>query len=326
MIESQAEFRLSLRSLSLPQRLLVVVILATVGIGYLAALANMFAQVAGADGAQTIQLGDIPTVYRERGISGVFKEIDRSLGKEDVVRRYHGHGAGVTRLEAALNGSMKAMIVEGMSSKDEPADEATLAAAENLRQALILWSHLPHPARRLAYDEGIAATGDGAPDLERLHRSFFEQSANKKDGTKREALISATLNDHCVKCHSPSGPEALARSFPLETFEQVDAYCVEDRGMSYAQLAMTTHVHLLGFSVLFAMTGFLFSLTSFPLWVRVVITPWVLGWQMVEIFCWWLAKSDPIFAEAIFYLGPLVGVGLLIQISGSLFDMVWPRS
>lgn len=95
--------------------------------------------------------------------------------------------------------------------------------------------------------------------------------------------------------------------------------------MSYEKLALHTHVHLLGFSMLFAMTGFLFSLTSYPLWLRLPFVPWTLGFQVIEIACWWLAKVDIHAAQAIFYLGPVISIGLAVQILGTLFDLLFRR-
>jgi hypothetical protein len=90
-------------------------------------------------------------------------------------------------------------------------------------------------------------------------------------------------------------------------------------------LALTTHVHLLGFSVLFAMTGFIFSLTDYPALVRILVAPTTLALQVAEIACWWLAKVDVFYAKAIFYLGPAVGTFLLIQIFGALLDLLIRR-
>jgi hypothetical protein len=90
-------------------------------------------------------------------------------------------------------------------------------------------------------------------------------------------------------------------------------------------LALTTHVHLLGFSVLFAMTGFLFSLTEFPWAMRLFFVPFTLAAQLVEIACWWLAKVDVVYAKMIFYLGPLVGLGLVVQSAGVLLDLLLRR-
>jgi hypothetical protein len=91
--------------------------------------------------------------------------------------------------------------------------------------------------------------------------------------------------------------------------------------MSLEKLALTTHVHLLGFGMMFALTGLIFSLTSYPRSVRVLIAPLALLAQIVDIGCWWAGRTDPIFAQAIVWTGGIVAVSLLIQIFGSLFNL-----
>lgn len=317
---------MTLRNLDLSQKLLVIIILATVGFGYLGALVNMFAQVAGADGNQSITLDDFSSVYQTKGLSGVLTEVQNSMGLDDVIKTYHGSGSGTTVFEAALNGTMKDKILEYYASDGEP-DEETKKLAEADRQALILWSHLPYDLRKRAYEEGITTNENGGADFEAF-RKMFGEGGEVPEGEEVELtpVIANTVTDACVSCHSAGGPDALARKFPMESFEEINTYCVEDRGMSYEQLALTTHVHLLGFSVLFAMTGFIFSLTSYPLALRAAFAPWALALQVVEIACWWLAKGNVAFAYGIFYLGPLIGLGLGVQILGSLLDLLFRRA
>lgn len=315
---------LTLTNLDFPQKVLVVVILATVGFGYLGALANMFAQVAGADGNQTITLDEFPSVYRERGLGGLLQEVQNSMGLDDVIKTYHGSGAGTTVLEASLNGTMRTKILEYYATEGEP-DEETKALAESDRLALIEWSHLPEELRKRAYEEGITTNEEGGADFEAFLNLFGEGKEPENEEVELVSLIQDTFTNACISCHSGGGPDAQARKFPMETFDEINAYCVEDHGMSYQQLALTTHIHLLGFSVLFAMTGFLFSLTGYSTWVRAVFAPWTLLLQVVEIACWWLAKGDVLFAYGIFYLGPLIGIGLGIQIFGTLLDLLLRR-
>ena len=75
------------------------------------------------------------------------------------------------------------------------------------------------------------------------------------------------------------------------------------RGMSLSKLAQTTHVHMLGFSMLYGLTGLLFAFTSYPVFVRVLIAPLPLLAQIIDISFWWLARLDepygPGFAAAI---------------------------
>ena len=301
--------RWKLRNLDVPQKLLVGVIVGAVLGGYLAALANVFAQHAQADGKSSIQLEQFLAAYKRDGAVALVDKIQNSLGMDDVVRHYHGTGGG-TVVQAALDGSMKSMIVDKLIEQGDTPDNRK--HAESLRQMLIQWSLLPADVRKTSYEDGTPVNDEGLPIFDPLKQASEDKVTVVKD----------TLQDYCVRCHSPSGE---AREFPLVDFSSVDKYCVVDNGVSMKALALTTHVHLLGFSVLFAMTGFLFSLTEFPWAMRLVFVPFTLVAQLVEIACWWLAKVDVFYAKMIFYLGPLVGLGLVVQSAGVLLDLLLRR-
>lgn len=315
--------RIELRNITVPQKLLVLVILATVGFGYLGALANLFAQQSGADGKTLAELEDFPAIYDKEGFGGLFKKINESLGVNDVIKTYHGSGAGVTELEAALNGTMRTMILKEMVGNDPP-DEESKKIAETLRIMLIDWSKLPPELRKKAYVDGMPLTEDGSAADFKKFEAIMAKKVDGKD-VETEKIIAETFDLYCSTCHSPGGPDAQARKIPLNSFETADAFCHEDRGMSMKQLALTTHVHLLGFSVLFAMTGFLFSLTSWPTWIRIIFVPATLAFQVAEIACWWLAKTHVAYAYGIFYLGGLIGISLGVQIIGTLIDLIIRR-
>src|SRR5262249_54558706 len=91
--------------------------------------------------------------------------------------------------------------------------------------------------------------------------------------------------------------------------------------MSEKKLAQTTHVHLLGFAMLYGLTGLIFSFTSYPVVVRLLVAPLPLVVQVVDISFWWLARADPVFAHLIPLTGVLVAGGLFIHIVGSLFNL-----
>jgi hypothetical protein len=128
-----------------------------------------------------------------------------------------------------------------------------------------------------------------------------------------------------VRCHTAGGNSAdtKAQKYPLESYEQFAKYASAETGsgMSLESLALTTHVHLLAFGMMFMLTGVIFSLTSYPVAVRVAVAPLALVAQLVDIGCWWLGRLDPAFAHTIFVTGGIVAVSLVVQIVGSLFNM-----
>jgi hypothetical protein len=84
-------------------------------------------------------------------------------------------------------------------------------------------------------------------------------------------------------------------------------------------------VHLLGFSMLYGLTGLILAFSSYPRLVRIVLCPLPLLAQIVDISFWWLARlpdpNGPMFARCIVYSGAVVAVGLLLHIVLSLFNL-----
>ena len=143
------------------------------------------------------------------------------------------------------------------------------------------------------------------------------------DGTVK---IKSVLTDRCVRCHQPDGDDSKAAKFPLTTFDQIKTYSKVDTGaMSLPALAQSTHTHLLSFAMLFMMTGVIFGLSSYPAWLRVLLSPLVVSAQVAEIACWWLGRIEgPVgvtSAQLVLIFGGIVGIGLCVQIVLGLFDL-----
>ena len=97
------------------------------------------------------------------------------------------------------------------------------------------------------------------------------------------------------------------------------------RQLSVEALTQSTHAHLLTFSILWALTGLTFAFTRYPYAIRCVLSPVVLMAQVIDVGCWWLSRLDPpagpYFALAVIGTGTVVGVGLVLQIVLSLWDL-----
>jgi hypothetical protein len=187
------------------------------------------------------------------------------------------------------------------------------AEREGERKAVISW--VIDGANRKTYEE----------DRYELPHDFQKDITGdfvETEGGKRYARVQSILQARCVRCHSASagGP---AGQYPLDSYERLKPYTVAEHsdGMSLPKLAQTTHVHLLGFSMLFAITGLIFAFTSYPLALRLIFGPFTLLAQVVDISCWWLGRADPNLARFIAVTGGLVAMGLVIQVVGSLFNM-----
>jgi hypothetical protein len=132
-----------------------------------------------------------------------------------------------------------------------------------------------------------------------------------------------------VRCHTTKDSEdAKASEYPFETFAQLKprVTATASSAMSLTKLAQSTHVHLLGFSMLYGLTGLILAFSSYPTWLRVLLCPLPLLAQIADISFWWLARlpeelHGPEFARLIAISGAVVAVGLLLHLVLSLFDL-----
>jgi hypothetical protein len=331
--------RLALPDLSLPVRLVLSVFLLSVGLGFMSALVNVKFQDANA--------GDpLPTT-------------------EDVVRKYHA-GKGVSQLERLLvtsdthpfNGQGSMWAAFTTRARIKPADldkkatelnkknpehpldlknptdkskvkEEVLKDLDGERMALILWSR-PHPTQQKEYEENSFELPDKYKDLP-ITPSYCEdvkaEEGKKEPKAVRQVKIQQILETRCVRCHDSTAAGRLGK-LPLDNWDNLAPYLESEgpTGMSLNTLALTTHVHLLGFSVLYVFTGLILALSTYPVWMRVLFAPLALLAQVVEISFWWSARlvdgpPGEMFARLIPITGGLVAVALLLQIVLSLFNM-----
>jgi hypothetical protein len=309
--------RPTLLDLPFVPRLVIAVFLISVGIGYFSALVQLHFQ-----GARP---------------GKVLPDMD------DAARIYNGDPHGKSQLERVLtepenlpfngSGSMQPAFTERSSgwkgaisrrAKQENKAHPDLKTAEKLlraerdgeRLALVAW--IDAKDRQQAYYDDDAFPLP--PDL--ASHPLTEKFKAEVDG-KPAARIKAIIDDRCVRCHA-EGKGGGAAEAPLDTYDDLKSYCdVESRrrGMSLTKLAQTTHVHLLGFSMLYGLTGLIFAFTRYPGWMRLLIAPLPLLAQVVDIACWWLARADPMFAHTITITGAIVAAGLFLHIVLSLFSL-----
>jgi len=149
----------------------------------------------------------------------------------------------------------------------------------------------------------------------------------QKDDEGTHVKIRTLLKERCIRCHAKEGEDAGAAKYPLEEFTQWKPYTQvkASSAMSIEKLSQTTHVHLLGFSMLYGLTGLILALTSLPAWIRLPLAPLALVAQVIDISLWWLARLDaptgPMLAEMIPVTGAIVAAALGLQILLSLFSL-----
>jgi hypothetical protein len=310
-----------LRDLPTSSRLVLAAFLISVGVGYFSALVQLHFQGASPGKALPGPEDAIATYFGRPPMS----QIERLL-TTDESKPFNGSGSMRAAFTMRSGGLPRAVKEKAKELKLDPTDAkqnkkaraALFSERDGERLALLAWIRAGTPQKE--YDE------DSFPLPAKWADHPITEKYVKAEGT-RTVMIRSVLEDRCVRCHSAAtgGP---ASNFPLDTFERVHDYSEVETvggGMSLQKLAQTTHVHLLGFAMLYGMTGLIFTFTSYPGWFRLLLGPFTLIAQMVDISCWWVARTDPIYAKAIIFTGGAVGVSLFLQIVLSLFNLFSAR-
>jgi hypothetical protein len=306
--------RFVLRNFPLPTRVVIAAFLISVGVGYLSALVQLHFQQSSPGqllpGSQEVR----DNYASEKPAVG---QLERLI-LADENKPFNGSGS-MRRAFTVRSLDWKSGLRDLTKDKKlAPEDaEKELRKARNLEIVAVTdWIHAGH--HKETYKEHplskeVASQFPAEPDT-----TFFTKGENGK----LTANVSQIIEDRCARCH-PNGSGA-ASHIRLDSWEGVEDYVTPEKngsGTSLTKLAQSTHVHLLGFSMLYGLTGILLSLTSYPIWFRLAFAPLALVAQLADISCWWLARYDPVFADTIRVTGGIVGLGLLIQISATLVDL-----
>jgi hypothetical protein len=133
------------------------------------------------------------------------------------------------------------------------------------------------------------------------------------------AKVQPILAQKCVPCHNAQSGLPIPS---LSSFEDVQKVTQIDTGVSLLQLARVSHIHLFGISIIFLLTGAIFSLSDTPMWLRVTLVVFPYLTIILDIGSWWLTKYySPVFAYIVIIGGALMGLALAGQIFISLWDM-----
>lgn len=308
-----APSRWTLRELPLSARLTIALFLLSVGLGYLAALVQIKMQHAGPGEVVPTPEKTIHIFHGETGAPPASKLV--KLVEADVSGTFNGSG----QMSAAFftrSSDWKAAV------KKRPEDELR-KERETERAVMIAWlKATPEQVADAYAKDRFALPGDLA--AQPVTKGFVE-----KDDLGAFVKIKTLFAERCTRCHmKEGGDDANATAYPLETIEQVAKYNKVEKagpGLSLTKLAQSTHVHLLGFSMLYGLTGLILALSSLPAIIRFPLAPLPLLAQVIDIACWWLARIDgPVgeqFALVIPISGGVVGAGLGLHIILGLFTL-----
>jgi hypothetical protein len=316
--------RFLIRDLPIVPRLVIAVFLVSVGLGYLSALVQLHFQQASA-GQILPGSSEVRGTYHGRPGMGQLERLIVADEQKPFTVSGSMRSAFTFRAAGGKGGWRKLVMEIAEDKKVSAAEAEKILHRERDAEvnALVAWIHAG--AKEEGYEKGHPLPDDffkDHPEGREPNSEFFD----KKEGGKWTAKINTILDSRCVRCHA-TGKTGDAGQVHLDSYKNVLAYIPAHSnseaggGMSLTKLAQSTHVHLLGFSMLYGLTGFCFAFTRFPLLFRAVFAPFALAAQLVEISFWWLARLDPMFADGIRVTGALVAIGLMIHIIGTLFDL-----
>jgi hypothetical protein len=301
--------RLVLRNLPFVSRLVIAAFLLSVGIGYFSALVQLHFQHA-KKGELLPGAEDSKKIFSLNQDTKPVSQMEHLL-TADKKEPFNGTGSMVKAFFERSEGWK-----QELRNRKTAKDKALLhEERDGERLALVEW------IQKGADKKAFVNNGYTPSDTLRKHPI----TADYFDEQNKTVRIRDIFKDRCVVCHSAAdGKDDNAKNYPVESYQQVKEYCKvrKSKGaMSLTKLAQTTHVHLLGFAMLYGITGLIFSFTSFPFIVRALVAPLPLIAQVVDIACWWLARLDPMYAYVIPITGILVAAGLFSHIIGSMLNL-----
>jgi hypothetical protein len=268
----------------------------------------------------------------------------RSVGwKTAIKRRAKAMGKGADLAEAELRkereaekAALVAWLKAGASAKAYKEDRFPLPADF---KGKITPSFVAKPAKpgeplavkikKLIEERCARCHNEGDAEAGKFPLETYEQVKRylpvKREESGPTVRIKTLFEVRCTRCHNTGNAEA--GQYPLESYDQIKPYTVvkTSSAMSLTKLAQTTHVHLLGFSMLYGLTGLILAFTSLPAAIRIPLAPLPLLAQVMDISFWWLARLDepygPMLARGIPITGTIVAAGLGLHILLSLFDL-----
>lgn len=160
-------------------------------------------------------------------------------------------------------------------------------------------------------------------DLE-VVRSWVASGA-EQDGF---ADTAAVLDRLCVRCHNPQGEMAQAAFAESRavgaSYDLVAPFTAPDTGMSYSALARSSHAHLFGMGVLYALAGLVFLMTDLRARAKSLLIALPFAAMALDIGSWWLTKLHPGFAWGVIVGGSTLGVAFAILVLLPLWEMWGP--
>ena len=304
----------------LPAKLVISAFLISVGLGYISAMVQLHLQHGSRDGNPLPTSVDV--LERFAGLKKFDPDAPRSPSKIE-----HLISGSTTELDVNANNMAPAFFAKSKGYPKETAERGQSvvdAERESERLAMLEWLRSDTEIQRNAYEQDALKLSSTLRERPLIERWLTPEG----DAVKIKSLFEA----RCNVCHAEqSQPPSMINFMELQplitppTDEVLPGGWVRSsKMMTVDSLTQSTHAHLLSFAMLFGLTGLCFAFTSYPGWIRGILGPLVLIAQVCDVSCWWLARVPeygPYFAQTILLTGGVVGMGLVLQILLSLFNM-----
>jgi hypothetical protein len=207
---------------------------------------------------------------------------------------------------------------------------------------LFMLDILPHQQMGMGVVAGIEMKYHGDREGSRLEAALRGVMADRLDDGDKDRLldwvrsgapesgypsVKPIFDKNCIACHNPSTGLPVP---PLNSYPNVRKLAQVDSGTSIEQLARVSHIHLFGISMIFLLTGTIFSFSALPQSARVLLV--VLPYLSItaDIGSWWLTHFFPLFGAIVVFGGAIMGLSMAMQIVVSLWEMwlpaPWSRS
>lgn len=311
--------RFTLSELPLPAKLVATVFLLSVGLGFVSGMVQLHMKETKQDGAPLPGVDDV----REKYCGYVeFKGLYATSKMEALIAGDPYGGFNKANMTPAFFGKSEGYNKE-VKQRTQPVVDAE---RETERQVLLAWLKLEMEPKQEIYES----------DAMELPGNLKGKPIAKEYVADGKAKVKTLITDRCAWCHdgqrqTPSMQTWVELTPIVETPKQEvfdfggQMYVKNDKQTSLDKLAQSTHAHLFGFSMLYALTGIILAFTKYPNIVKLIFCPLALLGQTVDICCWWLARTEPpfgpTFAAVILGTGGIAALSLAIQIFLSLFDM-----
>ncbi|MCC7012133.1 MAG: hypothetical protein IT454_06210 [Planctomycetes bacterium] len=144
-----------------------------------------------------------------------------------------------------------------------------------------------------------------------------------------DAAPDQLLRKSCLECHARNSTkgDGIGAKVPLEYFDDVKklAFSKSVAPVPLKVLAASTHTHALALASMSIVIGFLLLATRWPKALRDGLFALAGLGLLVDLACWWLARSSAALVPLLIGAGALYAGATLLSLALVALDLWWPR-